>query len=223
MDRHYVSLMKFPLEALDEIPPNTHIQTFAHAHAGAEPPRDMTADDEVGGGHAPGSGGELDAQTAAAGRAAVRRWLRVQPRVAKRAAAVMEAACAENGLPPSSWLAVHVRQYRRCASNPAHWSAADGVLLCCFGSLRGQRSSPGGGRTDRLRLADSEPWHVPTPSLVCQVLEAAARLRCTGCFIASDDHALKATLLAEVRRRTSSRRALLERQPMRLDGGPPRP
>ena len=54
-------------------------------------------------------------------------------------------------------------------------------------------------QTDRLRLANSAAWKLSLPSLTTQALDRAAQTRCRGIFVASDDKALKAGLVAEIR------------------------
>lgn len=71
-------------------------------------------------------------------------------------------------------------------------------------------------QTDRLRLRYGEAWRLSLPCLLEQALEAAATLRCAGTFIASDDAALKASLVDEVRRaglKAASFEALLSAAP----------
>ena len=78
---------------------------------------DLIGADPIDNGEGSMRGGRLDEATAAAGRAAVAKWLVVRPPIERRAARLQaEALCAR--LPMSEWLAVHVRMSDKLVQCP---------------------------------------------------------------------------------------------------------
>jgi hypothetical protein len=115
-----------------------------------------------------GRGGRLGDAAASIGRAAVRRWIRVRPRVRRRVERTAQALGLTN---PSEWLAVHVRRtdkLQQCAANGLPEEAllrhiggfcaglgCFGVLLCSDDGPLKQRLA-GAIRSLGLRAAEVE-------------------------------------------------------------------